>query len=106
MNVTATHTIVVIPTVTNMRYAKSLGKSLFHFSTVCRKIETTAAVIIADTSDHALIRHQNQRSNSTVPVPAPVTINSFHAPLIESMKNVTITDAIISNTVTTCEAMT
>src|SRR5215212_5187163 len=106
MNVTATHTIVVIPTVTNMRYAKSLGKSLFHLRTVCKKIETTAAVIIADTSDHALTRHQNQRNNSTVPVPAPVTRSNFHAPPIDSMKNVMITEAIMSNTVTTCDATT
>src|SRR5215212_3783923 len=106
MNVTATQTMVVTPTVTSIRYAKSLGESLFHFNTVCRRIETTAAVIIADTSDQAFIRHQNHRNNSTVPVPAPVTSSSFHAPPIESMKNVMITEAIISNTVTTCDAMT
>src|SRR5215510_4927864 len=106
MNVTATQTIVVIPTVTNMIYAKSTGWSPFHFRTVCRKIETTAAEIIADTSDHALMRHQNQRNKSTVPVPAPVTSNSFHAPPIDCILKVTISDAIINNTVTTCEAMT
>ena len=39
---------------------------------------------IALTSLHALIRHQYQRSSSTPPVPAPVTISSFHAPAIES----------------------
>jgi hypothetical protein len=44
---------------------------------------------IADTSDHALIRHQNQRRSSTVPVPAPVTISSFHACSIDARCSVT-----------------
>ncbi len=40
---------------------------------------------MAETSLHALMRHQYQRRISTEPVPAPVTIRSFHAPAIESM---------------------
>src|SRR6185369_3273121 len=106
ISVTTTQTSVVNPTVTSMIYAKSLGLSLSQCKPFCRKIETIAAVIIAETSDHALMRHQNQRNRSTVPVPAPVTSSSFHAPPIDSMKNVIITEAIISNTVTTCEATT
>ena len=38
-----------------------------------------------ETSLHALMRHQYQRKISTAPVPAPVTISSFHAPAMESM---------------------
>src|ERR1043165_4544294 len=99
-------TTVVMPTVTNMRYANCLGLLLSHFRPSCRKIETAAAAIIAETSDHALMRHQNQRSNSTVPVPAPVTSKIFQASWIEVIKKVTTTDAIISNTVTTWETIT
>ena len=44
-----------------------------------------AAAIMADTSDQALMRHQNQRSRSTVPVPAPVTMSSFQAPPMDPM---------------------
>ena len=40
---------------------------------------------MAETSLQALMRHQNQRRISTVPVPAPVTISNFHAPAMESM---------------------
>src|ERR1035437_6749319 len=66
-HVTVNHTIVVMPTVAIMMYAKSRGRSLSPFRTSCRKSDTAAAAAIAETSDHALMRHQNQRSSSTVP---------------------------------------
>ena len=46
--------------------------------------DTTKAASMADTSLHALMRHQYQRRRSTPPVPAPVTSNSFQAAAIES----------------------
>src|SRR5213080_396895 len=69
--------------------AKSSGRSLSSPPTVCNRTETTNAVIIADTSLQALIRHQYQRNSSTAPVPAPVMINSFQAPPIDSMRKAT-----------------
>ena len=39
----------------------------------------TAAAIIALTSDHALTRHQYQRSISTRPMPAPDSSTNSHA---------------------------
>jgi hypothetical protein len=48
-------------------------------------METTNADTMAETSLHALMRHQYQRSSRTPPVPAPVKIKSFQAPAIESM---------------------
>ena len=72
----------------------------------CNVSETAKAEIMADTSLHALMRHQYQRRISTVPVPAPVTISSFHAPAIEPMKYVRIADTIVRKTVATCDMLT
>src|SRR2546426_8330282 len=67
--------------------AKSSACSLWSPPTVCSRTDTTNAAIIAETSLHALIRHQYQRSSSTAPVPAPVMINTRHAPPIDSMRS-------------------
>ena len=48
-------------------------------TTVCSAIDTTKAVIMEETSLHALMRHQNQRRIRTRPVPAPVMMRIFHA---------------------------
>ena len=84
-NVAASHTTVVIATVMIMIHAKSTGLSVSNFQASCSDTETTKAEIMAETSLHALMRHQYQRSISTLPVPAPVTIRSFHAPAMESI---------------------
>src|SRR5215469_12196101 len=104
--VTAIQVTVVMPTVTSMIYANSLGVSLFHLNTIWRDNETTAAAAMAETSDQALILHQNHLSIRTVPVPAPVTSSSFQACAIELRFLVTTIDTIINSTVTTCEAIT
>src|SRR5262245_3866118 len=105
-NVTPSQATVVIPTVTSMMYANSLGLSLFHFKVTCRNRDTTAATAMADTSDHALILHQNHLSIRTVPVPAPVTSSSFHAWAIEVRFLVTTIEININSTVTTWETIT
>ena len=64
------------------------------------------AVIIAEISLHALIRHQYQRSSSTSPVPAPVTSSIFHAPAMEVRKNVTTMETMVSRTVVHFETRT
>jgi hypothetical protein len=68
-----------------MIHASSTGRALSKPNAVCIASETTNAEIIAETSLHALMRHQYQRSNNTLPVPAPVSISNFHAPAIDSM---------------------
>src|SRR5207249_3950666 len=68
--------------------------------------ETTKAVIIADTSLQALIRHQYQRNSSTAPVPAPVMINSFQAPPIDSMRKATAAEITVSSAVASRDART
>src|SRR3954447_10760724 len=98
MNVTKSHAIVVTTTVVNIKYANCCGSSLDHFGQPsCRKSDVPAATIIAATSDHALMRHQNQRSSRTLPVPAPVTMSSFHAYSIDPRQNVMMSDKTISN---------
>ncbi len=98
--------MVVMVTVTIMIQAKSTGLSVSNPHTVCSRTETTNPEIIADTSLHALMRHQYQRNNRTPPVPAPVTISSFHAPEMDPMKNVTIPEMIVNTTVAHCDAAT
>ncbi len=39
---------------------------------------------MAASSLQALMRHQNQRRMSTLPVPAPMAIRNFQAPAMES----------------------
>ena len=56
-------------------------------------------IIIADISDHAFIRHQNQRKMYTEPVPAPIARRNFHAPAIVSICDVTNPDKITNTTV-------
>ncbi len=68
-----------------MMYAKSTGLSLSRCKAVCSVTEVTNAAAMEETSLQALIRHQYQRSMRTRPVPAPVTISSFHAPAMESI---------------------
>src|SRR5260370_32219140 len=96
--------MVVMVTVTIMIQAKSTGLSVPSPDMVCSATETTNPEIIADTSLHALMRHQYQRSSSTPPVPAPVTISSFHAPEMEPMKNVTIPEIIVNTTLAPCDS--
>ena len=103
---TASHTTVVTATVMSMMWAKSIGWSLSSPKASCRKSETTNAVTIAETSLQALMRHQYQRSSSTPPVPAPVTMSSFHAPAMDSSLSVTSADTIVRNTVATFDAST
>jgi len=86
--------------------AKSIGLSLSKPRASCRKSETTNADTIADTSLHALMRHQYQRRSSTPPVPAPVTISSFHAPAMDSSLSVTSAEMIVNTTVATLDAST
>ena len=86
--------------------AKSRGRSLWSPPTVCSRTDTTNAVIIAETSLHALIRHQYQRSSSTAPVPAPVMINTRHAPPIDSMRKATAAETTVNKAVASRDAMT
>ena len=95
-----------MPTVVSMTSANCFGWSVSYPNTTCSAMDTTAAQIIAETSLQALIRHQYQRNSSTPPVPAPVTINIFHAPPIESIWRVISADTRVRSTVATCEART
>src|SRR5258708_40032076 len=86
-------------TVVSITRANCFGWSVSYPNTTWSAIDTTAAQIIAATSLQALMRHQYQRSSSTPPVPAPVTISTFHAPPIESMWRVISAETRGSNTV-------
>ena len=76
---------MVTETVMIMSQANCTGSSESIFQITCIAIDVTNAAAIATTSLQAFTRHQYHRSSSTPPVPAPVTISSFHAPAIESM---------------------
>ena len=89
-----------------MIQAKSSGLLLSRPPAVCSRTETTKADTIAETSLHALMRHQYQRSSSTAPVPAPVTIRIFHAPPMESILKVTAAETSVRNKVATFDAVT
>ena len=103
---TASQTTVVTATVMSTMCAKSSGRSLSSPPTVCSRTDTTNAAIIAETSLHALMRHQYQRSSSTAPVPAPVMISSFQAPPIDSMRKATAAENTVSRAVATRDAST
>ena len=53
-------------------------------------METTNAVTMADTSLQAFSRHQNHRSSSGPPVPAPVASSNFQAASIEAMTKLAV----------------
>src|ERR1041385_971573 len=99
-------TIVVMVTVVIMTSANCFGWSVLYPNTTCSATETTAAEIMAATSLQALIRHQYQRSSKTPPVPAPVTMSTFHAPPMESIWVVTSAEMRVRSTVATCDART
>ena len=103
---TASHTTVVMATVISTILAKSTGRSLSSPQTVCNNTDTTNAVIIADTSLQALMRHQYQRSSRTAPVPAPVMISSFQAPPIDSIWKATAAESTVKRPVATREIRT
>src|SRR5437660_10396300 len=104
--VTDSQIAVVTATVMIMIQAKSIGLSLFSPAAVCSSSEVTKAPAIAEISLQALMRHQYQRSRYTLPVPAPVTISSFHAPAIESRLYVMMTETTVMRIVAHREAHT
>src|SRR5579862_1684394 len=96
--VTVIHTIVVTSVVVRTSFANStvsepvkiVGRPATASATACEcKASVSArAVIIAEISLHALMRHQYQRSMYTLPVPAPTCSTTCHPERIDARSEI------------------
>src|SRR5271156_192636 len=111
--VATTHTIEVTSVVVRTFFANStvsepvkiVGRPTNSLARVsqCKASVNTSAVIIAEISLQALIRHQYQRSIYTLPVPAPTCSTTCHPERIEASCAETYPVKITNSTVTSCE---
>src|SRR5580700_3393157 len=111
--VTKTHRIVVTDVVVRTFFANStvsdpvkiVGRptNALARASHCKASVNTSAVIIAEISLQALMRHQYQRSIYTLPVPAPTCNTTCHPERIEANCAETYPVRTTNKTVTNCE---
>src|SRR5947209_4946049 len=106
MYVTNSHTMLVTTVVVSAVFANKTGPLPENGAANRSQIVTSNAVVIAEISLQALIRHQYQRSRYTPPVPAPTSRTYSHPERIEAKLAATSAEQMTSRTVASRDTTT